>query len=313
MKANPWVTKTISILLLLLASVSLFLAQSSYWVNHTVFNQENFSSLVHEAVLEQSSRDAVAAQVVDRALQNRPVAERVIGDRAEKLVSSLLGSDFSSQAINKIVNVTYTYITTPDRQDIKIELAGIKEPILTVLNLAQRGEGEAAQRIESVPDEIVLVESDEFVDLSGAVSAMLWIGPLFWLLTIGSFALYIYLHRFRYAKAVYIVGASIVVVAITGVLTRPVLPAPISSLVPVSNLRPIVENVTDAFLVPFQVQMVSMLVVTLIALIIFSQRYRIARGVQKLGSMISRETVPVSEKPTAGPEPTTRKEPAKKK
>ncbi len=299
MKTSPWVVKTVSILLILVASISLFLAQSSYWVNHTVFNQANFSSLVSEAVLEPTSRDAVATQVVDKALQNRPVAQRVIGDRAEKLVSSLLESDFATQAINKVVNVTYKYITTPNRQDIKIELAGVTAPITTVLNLAQAGDSNAAQRIENIPDEIVLVESDAFVDLSGAVSAMLWIGPLFWLLALAGFAVYIYLHRNNYPKAVYIVGASIAVIAILGILTRPVLPAPIASLVPESNLRPVVENVSDAFLVPFQAQMISMLVVTVIALIIFSQRYTISRWVQKLGAMVARESAPAVTKPTS--------------
>lgn len=301
MKTNSWVVKTISILLILVASISLFLAQSSYWVNHTVFNQQNFSTLVSGAVLEQSSRDAIASQVVDKALQDRPIAQRVIGDRAQNLVSSLLGSDFATQAINKVVNVTYTYITTPNRQDIKIELAGVTAPILAVLNLVQASDSNAAQKVESIPDEIVLVDSDAFVDLSGVVSMMLWVGPLFWLLTIAGFALYIYIHRQTYARAVYVVGASIIIIAILGMLTRPILPAPISSMVPISNLRPVIENVTDAFLIPFQTQMASMLFVTVIALIIFSQRHALLRWVQKLGAMMARETVSAAPaKPSTG-------------
>lgn len=313
MKTNSWIVKTFSVVLIIVASISLFLAQSSYWVNHTLFNQQNFSTIVNQAVLEPSSRDAIASQVIDRALQDRPIAQRVIGDRAEKLVSSLLGSDFATQAMNKVVNVTYKYVTTPDRQDIKIELAGVTAPILAVLNVVQANDSNVAQAVESIPDEIVLVESDAFVDLSGVVSLMLWVGPLFWLLAIAGFAVYIYLHRKTYAKAVYIVGASVIVVAILGILTRPVLPAPISSMVPISNLRPVVENVTDAFLVPFQMQMVNMLLITVIALIIFSQRYTISRWIQKLGAMVARETAPTAPAKTPASKPTSTKKPAAKK
>jgi hypothetical protein len=313
MKKNSWIIRTVSILLLLIASVSLFLAQSSYWVNHTVFNQQNFSSLVSEAVLEPDSRDAIASQVVDTALQNRPVIKKVIGDRAEKLVSSLLGSDFSSQAINRVVNATYKYITTPDRQDIKIELAGITTPISAILNLVQQGDSNAAQTVDSIPDEIVLVQSDAFPNLSGVVSTMLWLGPLFWLVSLVGFIVYIYIHRAKYAKAVYIVGTSIAVVAVLGILTRPALPPPVASLIPISNLRPVVENVSDAFLAPFQAQMVIMLVVTAIAVLIFSQRYTISGWIQKLGAWIARESAPVSTKPVVvSPAKTATKSTAKK-
>lgn len=312
MKNKPWITKTVSVLLILIASISLFLAQSSYWVNKTVFNQANFTSTVTDAVLEQSSRDAIASQVVDKALQNRPVAQRVISDRAEKLVSSLLGSDFATQAVNKVVNVTYKYVTTPDRQDIKIELAGVTEPILAVLNLAQASDSNAAQKIESIPSEIVLVESDDFVDLSGVVSAMLWVGPLFWLLTIAGFGTYIYIHRQKYAKAVYIVAISVALVALIGILTRPVLPAPISSMIPVSNLRPVVENVADAFLIPFQSQMVTMLLITAIVTLLFSQRFTISRWVQKLGAMVAHESAPLTTTPKNS-QPAVKNTPEKKK
>jgi hypothetical protein len=310
--------KTISVLLVLIASVSLFLAQSSYWINHTVFNQQNFTSLVTEAVLNPTSRDAIASQVVDTALQNRPVINRIIGDRAEKLVSSLLGSDFSAQAISRVVNATYKYLTTPDRQDIKLELAGITTPISKILDLVQQGDSNVAQTVNSIPDEIVLVQSSAFPDLSKAVSAMLWLGPLFWLLALAGFGVYIYLYRKRYAMAVYVIGSSIVVVALIGIFTRPALPPPIASLISISNLRPVVKNVSDAFLEPFQMQMIIMLIATLVALLVFSQRKLIAGWIQKLGAMVARESVPapakvVSTKPAVTTKKTAKAKTAKKK
>ena len=309
MKKYPWILKTISVLLLLIASISLFFAQSSYWVNHTIFNKQNFTSLVSEAVLQPESRDAIASQVVDSALQNRPVAKKIIGDRAEKLISSLLGSDFATQAVNRVVGATYTYLTTSDRQDIKLELAGITTPISTILNLVQQGDSNVAQVVDSIPDEIVLVQSDAFPNLSNSVSLMLWLGPLFWLLSIAGFTVYIYLHREKYAKSVYIVGIWIAVVAIIGILARPALPPPVASLISASNLRPVIEDVADAFLAPFQMQMIIMLGITAVALLIFSLRFTISKWIQKLSAMVAHESVSTRR-------PTTKaasKMPAKKK
>jgi len=300
MKTKVWVTRTVGALLIIGASVALFFAQSSYWVNHTVFNQQNFSAVATEAIVQPSSRDAIATTVVNRALEDRPVAQRVIGDRAEKLVSSLLGSDFSSQAVSRVVSATYKYITTPDRQDVVIELQGIKAPVSQIITLAQAEDSNLAVTVDSIPDEIKLVESDEFPDLSGIVTTMLWVGPLLWLLSIGLFTLYIYLHRKNYALAVYTVGVSIGVVALLGILTRPIVPPPVASLIPQSDLRPVVQNISDAFLAPFQMQMVWMLVAVIVALAIFSLRKIIARQFQKVAVMISpKNSEEVKNKPTA--------------
>lgn len=290
MKTNVWLSRTIGALLIIGASIALFLAQSSYWVNNTISNQSSFTETTTKALLQQSSRDAIASTVVDKTLENRPIVQRVIGDRAGKLVSSLLDSDFSSQALSRVIGTTYKYITTTNRQDIVVELEAIKVPVSRIISLAQAEDSNAAATIDSIPDEIVLVESESFPDLSRFVQIMLWVGPLFWLATIALFAAYIYMHRAKYDKAVYVVGASIGVVALLGILARPVLPPPIASMVPQSELRPVVQNVSDAFLALFQAQMVFMLIAVIIVITIFSLRRVIARQFQKLTTMISAKT-----------------------
>jgi len=298
-----WVRRTGGALLTLGASVALFFAQSSYWVNHSIFNQQNFSTIATEAVLQPDSRDAIASTVVDRTLEDRPVVQRLIGDRAQKLVSSLLASDFSTQAVSRVVSATYKYITTSDRQDIVIELAGIKAPVSKIITLVQPEDSDLATTVDSIPDEILLVESDSFPDLSRLVTTMLWVGPLMWLAALGLFAGFIYMHRRKYARAVYIVGLSIGLVALFGILTRPFVPPPIASLLPRSDLRPVVQNISDAFLAPFQAQMVIMLIVVAVAIALFSLRKVIARQFQRLSLLISPKT----------PEPIKEKAPAKKK
>lgn len=284
-------SKISSIVLLLFAAVMLFFAQSAYWVNHTVFNQASFSKIASSALLEESSRNAISVAVVDAALADRPLVQRTVGDRIVSFTNGLLGSDVSNQAIKTVTTKTYAYVTTPNRQDIVIDLEGIKAPLSSIITLAQSmGRGENLENInEKIPDEIKLIESDSFPDLSGWVRAMLWLGPLFWILSIGGFAWYIYLGRRQYARRVYAVGLAIIVVSIVGILLVPFVPPPLSAMVSNINLRPVVENLTTGFLAPFAVQMYWMLGVTLFALLVFSQRFNILRLVRQLESSLTKD------------------------
>jgi|GEM_PF-2116716 len=267
--------KYLTVALLLTGATLLFFAQSAYWVNHTIFNQENFSHITTTALESQSSRDAIATSVVNTALENRPILQKTIGSRAISLTSGLLGSDLGSQAISAITEKTYAYATAKDREDIKINLQAVKSSLSRIISLVQGDDVQSALSQYKIPDEIVLLRSNAFPDLSGAVQLMLWIGPLLWLGAIGLLALYVYLGRDKYAKQVYVVGAAIIVVCFIGLATRPFIPPPVAAAVPSIALRPVAENITVGFLTPFQTQMYWMLGFTLVALLVFNQRFNI--------------------------------------
>ena len=275
--------------MLVLAAVMLFLAQSAYWVNHTVFDKDNFSSITTTALLSQSSRDAIATSVVNKSLENRPVIKRVIGERATSLTSGLLGSDFANQAVTALTNKTYAYTTASNRQDIKIDLTAIKTPLTGIISLAQSRGVDVPQTQYQIPDEVVLIQKDAFPDLSGAVKLMLWLGPLFWLSTVILFGLYIYIGRAAYARRVYMAGAAIVTVALLGLLTSPFVPSPVAAVVPNIDLRPVAENLVTGFLAPFKTQMYYMLGTTLVILFAFNQRFNILALVRSLGTRVSKK------------------------
>jgi hypothetical protein len=281
--------KGISIVLLVCAAITLFLAQSAYWVNHSLFNQANFTQTTTSALLSQSSRDAIATTVVNKALSNRPVVQKVAGAKATSLVSGLLGSDFSNQAISSLTSKAYAYTTAKDRQDIAIDLTSIKAPLAAIVSVAQSNGVNVPSGQFQIPDQIVLVQSNAFPNLSGAVQLMLWLGPLLWLSTILLFGLYIYLGRSAYARRVYIVGVVIIIVAVFGLLTKPFIPPPIAAAVPNIDLRPVVENVTAGFLAPFVTQMKYMLGIALLALLVFNQRFNILALVNSLGTKVGRQ------------------------
>jgi hypothetical protein len=289
MTAKQLISRFLPIALLILAAVMLFLAQSAFWINQTIFDKNTFTNLATTSVLSESSRDSIAGAVVDKALQDRPVAKRVAGQRIEALVSGLLGSDLATQAVSTLTNRTYAYTTSSDRQDIKIDLTGIKDPLEQVVELAQaNGRGENLAAIHAkLPDEIVLVRNDAFPDLSGIVKLMLWLGPLFWLSTIALFGTYIYIGRRDYAKKVYFVGLTIAIVSVLGLFISPFIPPAIAAAVPNIDLRPVAQSLVTNFLAPFRAQMYHMLAYVIIALLIFNQRFNILAAVQSISRKLS--------------------------
>lgn len=277
-------------IILIVAAILLFLAQSAYWVNHTVFNQANFTRITTTQLLSESSRDAIATTVVNKSLEDRPIAQRVIGERATSLVSGLLGSDLSNQAVTALSNKTYAYATASDRQDIAIDLTGVKTPVQSIIGVAEARGVDVPEPKRQIPDEIVLLQSDSFPDLSGAVKAMLWLGPLFWLGTLVLFSVYVYIGRAVYAGRVYMVGLTIILVSVFGLLASPFIPPPVAAAVPNIDLRPVAENLTTGFLAPFKTQMYYMLGATIVVLVVFNQRFNILTLINSIAAKASKKT-----------------------
>ena len=76
----------------IIACFLLVLANSAIWVNNTLFNSTVFSNLTKQAILSESSRNAIASELVDTALADKPVLQRTIGPTASKLISGFLGT-----------------------------------------------------------------------------------------------------------------------------------------------------------------------------------------------------------------------------
>lgn len=272
-KGESKLNKALSIIVLTFAMIFLFLAQSAYWINHTVFNQDSFTKITTTAIQAESSREAISKVIVNNALEDRPVLQRVVGERAQSLISGLLASDLSNQAVNALASRTYQYATSSGRQDIAINLTGIKDPLSNVLTISQNDE--ALGRVSNLPDEITLLRSDAMPNLSGFIVAMLWLGPLLWMITILLLAVYLALGKNEYAKRVYIGGLAVIFLGIFGYLTSPYVPSPIAATIPTIEVRPLAENLLHGYLEPFRYQMLVMICVTLIGLIVFNQRYNL--------------------------------------
>lgn len=276
-----WLNRYKSIFLLSIAGALLLLAQSSYWINHTIFNKQTFTSLATSVIEREDSRQAIAATVVDKALEDRPVLQRTISNRATQLVAGLLGTDLAHQTLSGVVDRVYTYATSKDQQPIEVDLAAITTPLAGVIAFAERQGREVAFDPESIPDSIELFDPSGLPNVYQYSVVMLWLGPLCWLGAAGLFAAYIYRGRKVYARRVYIVGAVIIAIGIIGLLAGPIVPPPLVAQVPLTGLRGVVDDLIRTFLQPFTQQMWNMLGITIFTLLLFNQRFTLLKLIQK--------------------------------
>ncbi len=278
----------LSALLIALASISLLLAQGSMWVKHTIFNQNEFKSIAVSTLSQLQNRDAIARTVVDATLADRPIVQRLAGDRLASFTSGLLASDIGERAISGVITKLYAYVTNPNPQDVRLELTVIKQPLSVLAQLAQSSNDNLMNfNSEDIPETLVLVRAADIPNVSGIYRAFIWLAPLFWLLTAVLFGTYIYLHRAVYARYVYHVYVAIATVALIGLFFGPFIPQSVGSMVANSSSSQVVTNLVSAYLAPFSQQMWTMLGAATIAIIIFWQRGRIGHGVQLVAKKLS--------------------------
>lgn len=303
-----WLNRYKSIFFLTLAGFLFLMAQTAFWVNQTIFDQKTFTEIVHSTITTEENRQSIATAVVNGALEDRPVAKRIIGDRASQLIAGLLGTDQAQQLYSAVINKTYTYLTSSDQQDIDIDLLAIKTPLTAIVSLAETLGREVQIDPSNIPDSIVLIESDSVPDFYNYSQKLLWAGPILWLSSLGLLSGYIYRGRRVYAKRVYIVGIVIIITSLVGLLIGPLVTPPVVSMVPAVNLRGVVGDLLSALLQPFVQQLIYTILITLGVLVIFRLRFVIAGQVKNISAKLSKSNQAEEPKPIKkSPRNTTKK------
>jgi hypothetical protein len=265
-------------LLLTVAAIAFFLAQSMTWLNTTVFNKDTFTDISSQVILTQKNRDVIAATIVDKSLENRPIADRLIGDRATVFVSSLLGSDLSERALNSVLDRTYAYLTSPTRQDIAIDLTTVKTVLSGLIAFAEANGREVAVNADSIPNEIVFVKEDTLPEVAPYIRASAILAPLFWIITIAATVAYIFIAKANRIRRTYEAGFTLIGVCLLALVMGPFIPPVAASFIEAINLRSLAADLTSAFLQPFAWQLQMSIVVLAVVLIIVRLRGGIIAG-----------------------------------
>ena len=175
-KYSLWHWKTI--VPVLVGGMMLLIANSAIWVNSVLFNTETFTKTATEAVLSEASRIAVAGGGGDRALVERPIAQRVVGEPATKFIARVLDSNLAEKALTRTVSRLQTAVTTANPQNIEIDLSGIKNVAATLIGAVESTGREVPEPRRELPDKIVLFDASNVPNLYSYGQIFLWLAPL---------------------------------------------------------------------------------------------------------------------------------------
>lgn len=251
-----------------IAALLLFVANTAVWANHAIFDTNTFTTTAVTSLTSESSRQALATEVVDRALADRPVIKNIAGNTATKLVSGLLGTSQFNAVLEKAVGKLQVYLTSNQQKSVTLDLTGVKATVDKIVNVANTAGVDAASnvsdRLSTVPDEVVLINANNVPSFYNYGLAFLWIAPL---CGIGALLLlaYPYLRdRRQYYKIATIQGVTIVIAGLLSLLVGPLVRPPALANIASPNMRVVVGNLYDAFIAIFNHQAEIMIVVGVI-------------------------------------------------
>lgn len=236
----------------ILAALLLVVANSAIWVNRNLFNTQQFTAITTDAMLSQSSRTALAGEIVDKALADQPAIRAAAAEPATNFIAGLLNSNQAQTALNRVVSKLQIILTSKRPESITYDLSGIKATIEKLLTLANKEE--AVVKVDKVPDTITLFDASKVPSFYQAGVALTLLAPFAALLALFLLA---WPHIKKYyptAKLLTIQGVSLITAGVLALLVGPIFRPPVLAQVNNANLRVVVENVYNAFIQTFDKQ-----------------------------------------------------------
>ncbi|NBX97492.1 hypothetical protein EBQ81_01325 [bacterium] len=276
---NKLVTLT-NALLLSGIFVGLLLLQSAVWAGRAFFSTKTFSSTVTNSLTSQSSRDAISTELVNKALDDRPIVRRVIGPRLTSGVSSLLNSSIAESSIRTMSDRLQTYLTTSDQSQktVAIDVTGLKTVIQTVSSLVGTSDDQTIPS-DKLPDTITIIDAEKVPSYYQYGKILYYLSPLSALLVIGCAIGYIKRSKNGYRR-LYVVCATVASSTLAAIAMGPLFKPAVLELAKTTSTRTIVGNLYDAFLALFTQQLLLVLVLSvLVAIALFLvQNYKTIVG-----------------------------------
>lgn len=162
-----------------IAGFFLLVANSGYWVNRFVFNEQKFSQIAVTSILSSDSRQAIAEGVSTKLYENRPVAKRVLSEPTTSIVNGILGSPKMQQPLTELVKRINVRMTSKTQPEVALDLTGVKSVLSQVVGTVDTVTNkDIAFQPDNIPDKIVVVKSDNLPNLYNYSVAILWISPL---------------------------------------------------------------------------------------------------------------------------------------
>lgn len=249
-----------------LAAILLVVANSAIWLNRSVFNTQQFTSISTQALTSESSRKALANEIVDRALQNNPTVAAVVTEPATNIISGLLGSQQAEKAFTKITSKVQTLLTSKRPESITYDLTGIKATVTKLLTVANKDQ--AVEKVTELPNSITVFDANKVPSFYQYGVAMTFIAPLAFLLALVLLIMPHVKRRLTTEKLLLIQGGILIGAGVMALLIGPIFRPPVLAQVANANMRVVVENFYNAFINSYNAQTMYLVLIGAILVVI---------------------------------------------
>lgn len=219
----------LTVLLVLMVNVAI-------WLQTSIFNEQKFVQTTQTVLSQESTRNAIASNIVDNALQNYPTVDKVLGDTLTKSVSALMNTNAFASLTTKASTQLYNLVTTKNPQSVVINTSNIQDFLNAITRFVSPATAEKVQSIQ-IPNQIVLVNANQLPSLyNWTYFVSLW--PILGAVALG---LAIYLVMMVQDKSKYqvfeILGAELAAAALLFVLLIPAIEPPVIQNISNANMR----------------------------------------------------------------------------
>jgi hypothetical protein len=176
--------------LLIVAAVGLCLGNVASWLELNLVSSSRFVSTTTDVLDQEDVRLALADRIVERLLEDRPIANEVAGDALERVVAGILGGERFQEVLTSIATQLHHMMVTGDRPTITIESRLLQALIVAVARIIAPEQAGDLQ-ISDEPVEIELFAQRDIPDLEPYISALRWGGFIASAIALGLMALVI--------------------------------------------------------------------------------------------------------------------------
>jgi hypothetical protein len=260
-------SKTWIIVLSIIATVFILIANFALWLQRDIFDQDRFVSTSVSVIRTKPVREAIAAEIVQDAFSSLPALESIIGDFLQTNLSALLDSKAVKPALEDIATQIHTALTAKQPQPVQIDISAVTGPAKAVVNNVPGIDPQIKKAVKSLPNAVVLVKKGDIPSIYSVGTFFLWFGPLAGLIGLGLFVIVIWLAREKRSSAIKTVGASLGIGAAVFLILIQAYRAPVLSSFS-GNIRIIFEHLYDAFTAGLSNQTWAIFVIGLVAFLL---------------------------------------------
>ena len=234
------------------------IAQTAWWVSHTIYDTKTFAIITTAVLTSESSRDAIANEVVNQSFANKPILRAALGKTAVKLVSGLLATDQANSAIQRSSEKIQSVLTSSSKDNVDLNLVPLKRALIVISTIAEKADRPVDIQPSEMPDTVTILNRNNLPNLFRIYQILLFVAPLCIVIALTLVIYLFYLKRDHIYIAILQIGIMLVTITGIGLITGPLVRPPVLSLISSTNVRVIVGNLYDGFIQPFYTQILNM-------------------------------------------------------